>query len=99
MCVGVDGAVAPPWPIGPAECGSVAAGELGRTRTLPIQALDLTEDQRRLLERLHLAVPDLDPNDPAILQRIFELGLMAFAAQVGANLGSEEVITQEAGPC
>ena len=44
-------------------------------------------------------VPDLDPNDSASLQRIFELGLMALAAQVGANLGREEVLTQDTEPC
>lgn len=66
---------------------------------MPNQTVDITDEHRRLLDRLHRAVPDLDPTDAGSLQRIFELGLMALAAQVGASLGCEDELTEETEPC
>ena len=49
---------------------------------MSLEVLDLTEEHRQLLDRLCDLIPDLDPESPRSLQRIFGLGLIALTMQI-----------------
>ena len=53
-------------------------------------ALQISAQHRKLLVRLSELVPDLDPEQPETLQRIFGLGLIALTMQVTNKARAEE---------
>ena len=68
-------------------------GNAGVDYTRQVMALDLirlSERHRRLVDRLAELIPDLDPEQPESLQRIFGLGLIALTMQVTTRAREEE---------
>lgn len=49
---------------------------------MSLEVIELSAKHRRLLDRLAQLIPDLDPDQPESLQRIFGLGLIALTMQV-----------------
>ena len=49
---------------------------------MALEVIEITPKHRELLNRLSELIPDLDPNTPASLQRVFGLGLIALTMQV-----------------
>ena len=49
---------------------------------MALELIEISEDHRRLLEKLCALIPDMEAEDPASLQRIFGLGLIALTMQV-----------------
>jgi hypothetical protein len=49
---------------------------------MALEVIEITPKHRELLNRLGELIPDLDPNTPASMQRIFGLGLIALTMQV-----------------
>ena len=50
---------------------------------MALEVIEITPKHRELpLNRLGELIPDLDPNTPASLQRVFGLGLIALTMQV-----------------
>lgn len=49
---------------------------------MALEVIEITPKHRELLYRLGELIPDLDPNTPASLQRVFGLGLIALTMQV-----------------
>ena len=43
---------------------------------MALEVIEITPKHRELLNRLGELIPDLDPNSPASLQRVFGLGLI-----------------------
>jgi len=55
---------------------------------MAIDVLHISGEHRRLLDQLHKAIPDFDPNVPENLQRIFSLGVFALLMQVSSKPAS-----------
>ena len=49
---------------------------------MPLEVIELSDKHRRLLDRLSELIPDLDPESPQSLQRVFGLGLIALTMRV-----------------
>ena len=49
---------------------------------MALEVIEITPKHRELLNRLGELIPDLDPNTPASLLRVFGLGLIALTMQV-----------------
>lgn len=49
---------------------------------MALEVIEITPKHRELLNRLGELIPDLDPDTPASLQRVFGLGLIALTMQV-----------------
>ena len=49
---------------------------------MPMEVIDITNQHKQLLDRLGELVPDLNPQSPQSLQRIFGLGLIALTMQI-----------------
>ena len=49
---------------------------------MALEVIEITPKHRELLNRLGELIPDLDPNTPASLQRVFGLGLIALTMQI-----------------
>tara|TARA_B100001250_G_scaffold414510_1_gene453432 strand:- start:3033 stop:3284 length:252 start_codon:yes stop_codon:yes gene_type:complete len=49
---------------------------------MTLEVIQLTPKHRELLTRLSELIPDLEPDSPASLQRVFGLGLIALTMQV-----------------
>lgn len=47
-----------------------------------MEVIELSDKHRKLLDRLAELIPDLDPEKPTSLLRIFGLGLIALTMQV-----------------
>ena len=66
---------------------------------MSLEVIELSDKHRRLLDRLGELIPDLDPEQPASLQRIFGLGLIALTMQITskAREGEKEELAEELG--
>ena len=49
---------------------------------MPLEVIELSDKHRRLLGRLSELIPDLDPESPQSLQRVFGLGLIALTMRI-----------------
>ena len=49
---------------------------------MPFEVIDISHKHRQLLKKLSELIPDLDPETPESLQRIFGLGLIALTMQI-----------------
>jgi hypothetical protein len=49
---------------------------------MPLEVIEISEKHKLLLEKLSELVPDLVPDSPQSLQRIFGLGLIALTMQI-----------------
>ena len=49
---------------------------------MSLEVIEISEEHRQLLEKLGELVPDLNPESPQSLQRIFGLGLIALTMQI-----------------
>ena len=49
---------------------------------MPLEVIGISEKHKQLLEKLSELVPDLVPDSPQSLQRIFGLGLIALTMQI-----------------
>ena len=49
---------------------------------MTLEVIKLTPKHRELLSRLSELIPDLEPNSPESLQRVFGLGLIALTMQI-----------------
>ena len=54
------------------------------------EVLEISAQHRELLDRLGELIPDLEPQSPASLQRIFGLGLIALTMQVTKRARDQE---------
>ena len=57
---------------------------------MPLEVIDITEKHRQLLAKLSELIPDLEPDTPESLQRIFGLGLIALTMQVTSKAREED---------
>lgn len=57
---------------------------------MSLESIDLSPKHRQLLNRLSELIPDLDPETPESLQRIFGLGLIALTMQVTSRAREED---------
>ena len=66
---------------------------------MSLEVIELSEKHRRLLDRLGELIPDLDPERPQSLQRIFGLGLIALTMQITskARQAEKEELAEELG--
>lgn len=60
------------------------------TRRMALEIIELSQKHQSLLDRLAELIPDLDPEQPESLQRIFGLGLIALTMQVTSKAREEE---------
>jgi hypothetical protein len=49
---------------------------------MPLEVIEISEKHKQLLDKLSELVPDLEPDSPQSLQRIFGLGLIALTMQI-----------------
>lgn len=49
---------------------------------MSLEVIEISDQHRELLNRLSQLIPDLDPESPESLQRIFGLGLIALTMRV-----------------
>ncbi len=49
---------------------------------MSLEVIEISDEHRQLLEKLGELVPDLNPESPQSLQRIFGLGLIALTMQI-----------------
>ncbi|MGB1893781.1 MAG: hypothetical protein ACPHSD_19080 [Candidatus Latescibacterota bacterium] len=66
---------------------------------MALEVIEITPKHRELLNRLGELIPDLDPDTPASLQRVFGLGLIALTMQVTnrARQQRQDVLVDELG--
>ena len=57
---------------------------------MSLEVIEISDKHRHLLKRLAELIPDLDPDAPQSLQRIFGLGLIALTMQITNKARSEE---------
>ncbi len=57
---------------------------------MPIEVIELSAKHKQLLDRLSQLIPDLDPESPQSLQRIFGLGLIALTMQITNKARQDE---------
>ena len=58
--------------------------------TMPLEVIEMSDQHRDLLRRLAELIPDLDPDAPQSLQRIFGLGLIALTLQITNKARAQE---------
>ena len=49
---------------------------------MSLEVIEISAEHKQLLDKLGQLVPDLNPNSPQSLQRIFGLGLIALTMQI-----------------
>ncbi len=49
---------------------------------MPLEVVEISDEHKRLLNRLSELIPDLEPDSPQSWQRIFGLGLIALTMQI-----------------
>ena len=49
---------------------------------MALEVIEISDKHKQLLDRLSELIPDLDPDAPESLQRIFGLGLIALTLQI-----------------
>ena len=66
---------------------------------MSLEVIDISEKHWRLLRRLSELIPDLNPDSPQSLQRIFGLGLIALTMRVTnqARQRDQEDLIEELG--
>ena len=66
---------------------------------MTLEVIQLTPKHRELLTRLSELIPDLEPDSPASLQRVFGLGLIAQTMQITnrAREKQQEELVEELG--
>ena len=66
---------------------------------MALEVIELSDKHRHLLKRLAELIPDLDPDAPESLQRIFGLGLIALTLQVTnkAKAQNQDELVEELG--
>ena len=57
---------------------------------MSFEVIDISEKHRLLLDKLSELIPDLDPQSPESLQRIFGLGLIAMTMQITARAREQD---------
>lgn len=57
---------------------------------MTLEVIDITEKHKLLLVKLSELIPDLEPDTPESLQRIFGLGLIALTMQVTSKAREED---------
>ena len=57
---------------------------------MPLEVIEITDKHKVLLQRLSELIPDLDPDSPQSLQRIFGLGMIALTMQITNKARQEE---------
>ncbi len=57
---------------------------------MALELIEISDEHRRLLEKLSELIPDLEPDAPQSLQRIFGLGLIALTMQVADKARQED---------
>ena len=57
---------------------------------MSLEVIELSDKHRRLLDRLGELIPDLDPQRPQSLQRIFGLGLIALTMQITSKARAQD---------
>ena len=58
--------------------------------TMPLEVIEISDEHKRLLDKLSELIPDLDPESPRSWQRIFGLGLIAITMQITNKARTEE---------
>ena len=58
--------------------------------TMSLEVIEISDKHRDLLQRLAELIPDLDPDAPQSLQRIFGLGLIALTLQITNKARAQE---------
>ncbi len=66
---------------------------------MSLEVIEVSEKHKELLTRLGDLIPDLDPDSPESLQRVFGLGLIALTMQVTnrARQQKQEALVEELG--
>ncbi len=66
---------------------------------MALEVIEITPKHKELLTRLSELIPDLDPNGPTSMQRIFGLGLIALTMQVTnrARQQRQDALVEELG--
>ena len=57
---------------------------------MPLEVIDITDQHKQLLAKLGELIPDLNPETPESLQRIFGLGLIALTMQITNKARQED---------
>jgi hypothetical protein len=57
---------------------------------MPLEVIEIIDKHKVLLQRLSELIPDLDPDSPQSLQRIFGLGMIALTMQITNKARQEE---------
>ena len=57
---------------------------------MSLEVIEITDKHKTLLQRLSQLIPDLDPESPQSLQRIFGLGMIALTMQITSKAREEE---------
>ena len=57
---------------------------------MSLEVIEISDKHRGLLQRLAELIPDLDPDAPQSLQRIFGLGLIALTLQITNKARAQE---------
>jgi hypothetical protein len=57
---------------------------------MPLEVIEITDKHKVLLQRLSELIPDLNPESPQSLQRIFGLGMIALTMQITNKARQEE---------
>ena len=64
------------------DCESALSREVEVNSDMSLEVIEVSEKHRRLLDRLSELIPDLNPESPESLQRIFGLGLIALTLRI-----------------
>ncbi len=66
---------------------------------MTLEVIQLTPKHRELFTKLSELIPDLQPDSPASLQRVFGLGLIALTMQITnrAREGQQDELVKELG--
>ena len=57
---------------------------------MSFEVIEISDKHRQLLNRLSELIPDLNPDSPESLQRIFGLGLIALTMQITSKARSQD---------
>ena len=57
---------------------------------MSLEVIEISAKHKKLLDRLSQLIPDLDPDSPESLQRIFGLGLIALTMQITNKARQED---------
>ena len=57
---------------------------------MSLEVIEISAKHKQLLDRLSQLIPDLDPDTPESLQRIFGLGLIALTMQITNKARQED---------